>query len=123
MQPFPVFPFSQDRWCHLCEPIQISSPLCSDCHLHSMTARVEEINGLAETVIGRPDHINPMVGQPSLAFKQRSLVHHFQGEMLNPFRRVRVSLRGCCYRQLEECKIASVPKLEKHVEMGAELLR
>ena len=116
------FPFGQNRRRRLCEVIAVSCFLCLGSHLHSVAAWVEEIDGLAETVVGWANHVDASFHQAPLALKQRRLVLYFESEVLNPIGRVRVSLRQGSPRKLEKGEITAVSKLEEDVQVWAEFL-
>ena len=62
-----------------------------DGQLEAVAARVEEVDRLADDVVGRPDDLDPVQLELRLVYEERLLVGHAQRQMLNPCRGVLVA--------------------------------
>src|SRR5262249_49467126 len=89
--------------------------------LEPMSAGIEEIDRLAEAVIGRSKNLDPFGFNPLLDL--RKLVHavNFEREVLNPLRCILVAPLWRGERHVDEIEEAAVLHLHEQVAVGAEL--
>jgi hypothetical protein len=77
--------------CDAFHPVQFTRRFCAHSHFQPDAVRIEEVDRLAEPMVLRAEHVDSGFLQPTLAFVQRVHVRHFEGDMVDPVRRVAVT--------------------------------
>src|ERR1039458_9744905 len=82
-----------------------------------MPVGIEEIDGLEDTMISRPEHVEPLCPRARLSLLECVQSVHLESDMLHPLGSIRIpSHIGLCWK-LEEGEHVAAAGVEKHMNV------